>query len=120
MLQAAVAVTMRLVISTSRLTPAATISLAPAGLEGNSRMDRDDDLGSVLDGLIADAFTMSAFMIQVSLELAKQQERPEKRAAASIANLHSRTDGGQGCLRMCPPLMPVWSVTNSLPYNASR
>ena len=55
----------------------------------------DDDLRPLFDQLFAAAFTANAFMLEVALQLAKQQPDPEKWATDFISNLHSRVDGSE-------------------------
>ena len=51
--------------------------------------------GLLLDQLMANAFVLNAFMLQISLELAKQQSDPQQWAAAFISELHSRVDANE-------------------------
>ncbi len=52
----------------------------------------DDETEALLDLLMADGFVLTAFMIQVSLELARLNSNPKQWAEEFISNLHSRVD----------------------------
>lgn len=55
----------------------------------------DDPYGPLLDQLIASHFTLRAFMLEISVELARSKERPEAWATNFIASLHSRIDANE-------------------------
>ena len=52
----------------------------------------DEDLDRLLDQLMADGFTLGAFMLRVSVELARRHTNPEAWAEQFILDLHSGMD----------------------------
>ena len=52
----------------------------------------DEDLDRLLDQLMADGFTLGAFMLRVTVELARRHTNPEAWADQFILDLHSGMD----------------------------
>jgi hypothetical protein len=55
----------------------------------------DNSLNEILDQLIAADFTLRAFMLEVSIELARGRPDAQAWAAKFITNLHARVDGNE-------------------------
>lgn len=55
----------------------------------------DPGLEKVLDQLMADSFALNSFMLQTSLELARQQLDPKQWATTFISSLYARIDSNE-------------------------
>jgi hypothetical protein len=54
-----------------------------------------DDAPELLDQLMADGFTLAAFMLEVSLHLARGQSDPQAWARQFVSKLHERMDANE-------------------------
>ena len=57
--------------------------------------DSDDPFGRLLDQLIATDFTLRAFMLEVSIELAKGKPNPMTWAQQFVSNMQARVDANE-------------------------
>lgn len=58
----------------------------------------DDPNGKIFDELIADGYTLRAFMLQVSVELARNKPNPQNWAKGFISSLHARIDANESAV----------------------
>lgn len=60
--------------------------------------DKDDPYGPVIDQLLGAQMTLSVFMLQVGLELARKQDNPGQWAKTFIAELYARLDSNEATI----------------------
>lgn len=71
----------------------------------------EDSEPELLDMLMANGFMLEVFMLQMSLEMARQQPDPQAWARAFIETLHHRMDSNEGRVGELAQRYPVHELS---------